>query len=69
MLRIVIQTEPRVGRSYEHFAHWFCGWRHRWDGGKAKEAAQLKVRVNSGDTTPCRMTGVALHSHVHYKEI
>ena len=23
----------------------------------------------SGDTTPCRMTGVTLHSHVHYKEI
>ena len=22
----------------------------------------------SGDTTPCRMTGVTLHSHVHYKE-
>jgi len=23
----------------------------------------------SGDTTPCRMTGVTLHSHVRYKEI
>ena len=23
----------------------------------------------SGDTTPCRMTGVTLHSHVCYKEI
>ena len=23
----------------------------------------------SGDTTPCRMTAVTLHSHVHYKEI
>ena len=23
----------------------------------------------SGDTTPCRMTGVTLHSHVHYNEI
>jgi len=23
----------------------------------------------SGNTTPCRMTGVTLHSHVHYKEI
>ena len=23
----------------------------------------------SGDTTPCRITGVTLHSHVHYKEI
>jgi len=23
----------------------------------------------SGDTTPCKMTGVTLHSHVHYKEI
>ena len=23
----------------------------------------------SGDTTPCRMTGVALHSHVRYKEM
>jgi len=22
-----------------------------------------------GDTTPCRMTGVTLHSHVRYKEI
>ena len=27
-----------------------------------------KVGV-SGDTTPCRMTGVALHSHVHHTEI
>ena len=24
---------------------------------------------DSGDTTPCKMTGVTLHSHVHYKEI
>ena len=24
---------------------------------------------NSGDTTPCRMTGVTLHSRVRYKEI
>ena len=24
---------------------------------------------HSGDTTPCRMTGVNLHSHVRYKEI
>ena len=24
---------------------------------------------DSGDTTPCRMTGVTLHSHVHYKKI
>ena len=23
----------------------------------------------SGDTTPCRMTGLTLHSHVHYKEV
>ena len=23
---------------------------------------------NLGDTTPCRMTRVTLHSHVHYKE-
>ena len=23
----------------------------------------------SGDTTPCRTTGVTLHSHVRYKEI
>jgi len=23
----------------------------------------------SGDTTPCRMTGVTLHSHVRYKNI
>jgi len=23
----------------------------------------------SGDTTPCRMTGVTLHSHVHYREM
>jgi len=23
----------------------------------------------SGDATPCRMTGVTLHSHVHYEEI
>ena len=23
----------------------------------------------SGDTAPCRMTGVTLHSHVHYKEV
>ena len=23
----------------------------------------------SGDTTPCRMTGVTLHSWVHYEEI
>ena len=23
----------------------------------------------SEDTTPCRMTGVTWHSHVHYKEI
>ena len=23
----------------------------------------------SGDAIPCRMTGVTLHSHVHYKEI
>jgi len=23
----------------------------------------------SGDTTPCRMTGVTLHSHVHYRGI
>ena len=28
----------------------------------------LKV-TPSGDTTPCRMTGVTLHSHVHYTEI
>ena len=24
---------------------------------------------DSGDKTPYRMTGVTLHSHVHYKEI
>ena len=24
---------------------------------------------HSGDATPCRMTGVILHSHVRYKEI
>ena len=24
---------------------------------------------SSGDTTPCRMTGVTVHSHVRYKEI
>jgi hypothetical protein len=23
----------------------------------------------AGDTTPCRMTGMTLHSHVHYTEI
>ena len=23
----------------------------------------------TGDTTPCRMTGVTLHSHVHFREI
>ena len=23
----------------------------------------------SGDTTPCRMIGVTLHSHIHYTEI
>ena len=29
-----------------------------------------KMQVfSSGDTTPCRMTGVTLHSHVRYKEI
>jgi hypothetical protein len=27
-----------------------------------------RVRT-SGDTTPCRMTGVTLHSHVHYTEL
>ena len=25
--------------------------------------------LHSGDTTPCRMTGVTLHSHVRYKEM
>jgi len=30
---------------------------------------ELAPHVHSGDTTPCRMTGVTLHSHVHYKEI
>ena len=29
---------------------------------------RLRVRV-SGDTTPCRMTGATLHSHVRYTEI
>ena len=31
---------------------------------------ELRLRVSStGDTTPIRMTGVTLHSHVHCKEI
>ena len=25
--------------------------------------------AGAGDTTPCRMTGVTLHSHVRYKEV
>ena len=33
------------------------------------DAIYFVIRTNSGDTTPCRMTGVTLHSHVHYKEI
>jgi len=30
---------------------------------------QVSHALHSGDTTPCRMTGVTLHSHVRYKEI
>ena len=30
---------------------------------------QRTAEDQSGDTTPCRMAGVTLHSHVHYKEI
>ena len=29
----------------------------------------LKATMMSGDTTPCRITGVNLHSHVHNKQI
>ena len=35
-------------------------------GGKAGGAKALGQE--SGDTTPCRMTGVTLHSHVRYAE-
>jgi len=28
-----------------------------------------RTSAKSGDTTPCRMAGVALHSHVRYEEI
>jgi len=32
-------------------------------------ASRCPVPVLSGDTTPCRMTGVTLRSHVRYNEI
>jgi len=31
--------------------------------------SHVSLAKGSGDTTPCRMTGVTLHSHVRYKEI
>jgi len=39
--------------------------------GEGQKAATERPRPTrpSGDTTPCRMTGVTLHSQVHYKEI
>ena len=40
--------------------------------GAGRSASSLPkglVENKSGDTTPCRMTGVTLHSHVRYNEI
>ena len=33
------------------------------------ELIKVAARLTPGDTTPCRMTGVTLHSHVRYKDI
>ena len=37
--------------------------------GPRAETAQGPGGVESGDTTPCRMTGVTLHRNVSYKEL
>ena len=39
-------------------------------GGKVGDSVGgVDESVGSGDTTPCRITGVAVHSLVQYKEI
>jgi len=34
----------------------------------AESLRDFKQVGHSGDTTPCRMTGVTFHRHVHYNE-
>ena len=34
----------------------------------ARSSTRVSTNKSSGDATPCRMTGVTLHSHVRYKE-
>ena len=45
-----------------------CRTPHTQTGANPKGKAAREARNLSGDATPCRMTGVTLHSHVRYKE-
>jgi len=61
-----IARHVRSGRVKSFDANRLCGHQGnptlRW----TRESLGTKC---SGDTTPCGMTGVTLHSHVRYKEI
>ena len=61
--RLIISYGIAYHRVYGVFTSWL-----------SRNAFEVRYVVNtdrwkSGDTTPCRMTGVTLHSHVRYMEI